>query len=144
MTGPDSSGAREPRLDAGTCVRAGPGVWQAPQQPTREGSQMSTITTNRVQAAIDRIAERCADLAPDAAADLEREMDVTAAEHFAYQEAQARAHVSGRLSAGEAMIVYRALGETGSRGNGGWAAGTDLPTKVAATLLMGELIGGRR
>ena len=71
-------------------------------------------------------------------------MDVTAAEHFAYQEAQARAHASGRLSAGEAMIVYRALGETGSRGNGGWAAGTDLPTKVAATLLMGELIGGRR
>jgi hypothetical protein len=105
---------------------------------------MSTITTNRVQAAIDRIAERCADLAPDAAADLEREMDVTAAEHFAYQEAQARAHVSGKLSAGEAMIVYRALGETGSQGNGGWAAGTDLATKVAATLLMGELIGGRR
>ena len=82
---------------------------------------MSTITTNRVQAAIDRIAERCADLAPDAAADLEREMDVTAAEHFAYQEAQARARLREAVGRRGDDRLSRARGDrvSGQRRMGG-------------------------
>jgi hypothetical protein len=61
-------------------------------------------------------------------------------EHFAFQQAQARAHVEQRLTTDEAQVVYVALGEVGSQSNGGWAAGTDTATKVAVTLAMGELL----
>jgi len=67
-------------------------------------------------------------------------MAVTFGEHFAYQNAQARAHVSGKLSTDEAQIIYIALGEVGSQDNGGWASGTDLATKVVVTLTIGQLI----
>lgn len=95
---------------------------------------------NRIEKHIDSLRPRIDALTPEARAKLDAEMAVEAFEHFAYQEQQARAHVSGKLTADEAMIVYRALGEVGSASNGGWAAGTDLATKVSVTLLMGELV----
>lgn len=103
----------------------------------------STTTTNRLAAHIAGIRERVAALTPEAAATLDAEMAVDFEEHFAYQEAQARAHASGQLTAAEAMIVYVALGEVGSSKNGGWAKDTDTATKVSVTLLMGELIKAR-
>jgi hypothetical protein len=86
---------------------------------------------------------RCDALTPEQHADLDANMAIEFDEHFAYQEAQARAHVEGKITPDEAQIVYTSLGEVGSESNGGWAAGTDLPTKVTVTMLMGELIKQR-
>ena len=72
--------------------------------------------------------------------ELDGQMDITFREHFGYQNAQASAHASGRLSLEEAHLIYRALGEAHNTGNGGWAAGVDLATKVVVTRVMGELI----
>lgn len=104
---------------------------------------MPSTTTNRVAQHVASIRERVAALEPEAAAKLDAEMAVDFGEHFAYQEAQARAHVSGQLTSDEAMIVYVALGEVGSSANGGWAKDTDTATKVTVTMLMGELIRAR-
>lgn len=71
---------------------------------------------------------------------LEANLDVDTEEHFRYQETQAWAHASGIISQADAQIVYAALGEVYSASNGGWAAGTDLATKVAVTQLIGELL----
>lgn len=71
---------------------------------------------------------------------LNAELAVTFAEHAAYQDAQARAHASGKITTEEAQVIYRALGEIGSTSNGGWAKGTDLALKVTVTTLMGQLI----
>lgn len=95
---------------------------------------------NRVAAHIAQIQTKVDGLTAEKRNSLDAEMAVETFEHFAFQEAQARAHVSGKLTADEAMIVYTALGEVGSTKNGGWAAGTNLATKVTVTLLMGELV----
>lgn len=95
---------------------------------------------NRLAKHIEALKPKIAALDTEARERLEASMAVEPFEHFAYQEQQARAHVSGKLTADEAMIVYRALGEVGSSKNGGWATGTDLATKVSVTLLMGELV----
>jgi|HubBroStandDraft_4_1064222.scaffolds.fasta_scaffold04058_5 hypothetical protein len=100
---------------------------------------------NRVSAAIQRTRTKLATLTPEQRARLNSNMDLTFHEHFEYQNQQAQAHAMGKLSADEAMIVYRALGEVGSSKNGGWASGTDLATKIVVTQLIGELLGaGRR
>jgi len=97
-------------------------------------------TTNRVAKHIADLQARVEKLDAAEHARLDASMDIDAGEHFAYQQTQARAAVSGTLSTEEAMIVYRALGENGSSTNGGWAKDTDLATKVSVTLLMGELM----
>lgn len=71
----------------------------------------------------------------------EQTLDNTPLEHFAFQEAQARAHASGRLTTDEAQIIYMALG-TGSSRNG-WSARTDLATKLIVTEVMTELLSHR-
>jgi hypothetical protein len=98
---------------------------------------------NRVLAAVNQVRERYDALDADAQAELDATMAVAFDEHFAYQQQQARAHASGTLTTDEAQVVYVALGEVGSTANGGWAAGTDTPTKVAVTMLMGELLARR-
>jgi hypothetical protein len=98
---------------------------------------------NRLAAHIAKIQAKIDTLDPAAVAKLDADMNVEAYEHFQYQEEQARAHVSGKLTADEALIVYNALGEVGSQSNGGWASGTDTATKVSVTLLMGELVARR-
>jgi hypothetical protein len=70
--------------------------------------------------------------------DAEKDLDLTPHEHFAYQEAQARAHASGMLTLPEARTVYAALGE-GSN----WRTGTSLAMKVAITLLMLDLMAAK-
>lgn len=98
---------------------------------------------NRVSAHIAMIQQRVDGLAPDARTKLDTDMDIEPTEHFAFQEEQARAHAMGKLAPDEAMIVYVALGEIQYSGNGGWAKGTSLATKVSVTLLMGELLRSR-
>ena len=44
-------------------------------------------------------------------------LDIDAAEHFAYQTAQAQAHASGRITQDTAQIIYVALGEYGAPSN---------------------------
>lgn len=72
---------------------------------------------------------------------LDAELAVSFEEHFAFQNAQARAHAAGILTPEEASVIYRALGEVGSTANGGWAKGTDLALKVTVTTVMGQLVG---
>lgn len=71
---------------------------------------------------------------------LEATLAVDFTEHAAYQDAQAWAHVSGILTTEEAQVIYRALGEVGAPSNGGWAAGTDLATKVVVTEVIGSIL----
>lgn len=97
-------------------------------------------TDNRLTAAISKIRVKAEALSEAEREGLNSEMDVTFEEHFAYQQAQARAHTMGKITTDEAQVIYIALGEVGSASNGGWAAETDLPTKVAVTLAMGELL----
>lgn len=70
-------------------------------------------------------------------------MDVTFDEHYQYQNIQAEMHAGGILPTDAAQIIYTALGEIGSAKNGGWAAGTDLATKVVVTQVIGELLKAR-
>jgi len=95
---------------------------------------------NRVAAMIATLRPRVDALTSERRASLDKDMAVDFQEHFSYQQLQAHAHAAGLLTPDEAMIVYRSLGEVGSTKNGGWAAGTDLATKVAVTKLMGELL----
>ena len=71
--------------------------------------------------------------------ELERSLALTPMEVFAYQNAQARAHATGKLTTGEAQTVYAAIGEGGD-----WAKDTSLALKLTIQTLMGQLIGGRR
>jgi hypothetical protein len=102
------------------------------------------LAPNRLTATVDTVRAKMADLSAEDQENLDREMAVDFSEHFAYQETQARAHAEGVLSTDEAQVVYVALGEVGSPANGGWASGTDTATKVAVTLLMGELLARGR
>jgi len=112
-----------------------------PAEPAIPGDRF-TPAINRMRKAlaagvrVDNSRPITADLARFA-----RSMDVTALEHFHYQEVQARAHVTGRLTHDEAQVIYMALGEVGSATNGGWAAGTDLATKVIVTEVIASLTG---
>lgn len=96
---------------------------------------------NRVTRAIDQLRARLASLDDDTLAKLTATTTLDFGEHFAYQQAQANAHASGRLTVDEAQVVYVALGEVGDDANGGWASGTDLATKIAVTKLIAELHG---
>lgn len=111
---------------------------------------MFTTTNNRVAAKVAEVRDALArgqrldgrgSIDPADLPGLEATLAVTFQEHFAYQNAQARAHATGVLTTEEAQVVYVALGEVGDPANGGWAADTDLATKVVVTNLMGQLIG---
>jgi hypothetical protein len=98
---------------------------------------------NRVSRAIDVAREAVSKLNAVAASELDTTLALDFDEHFAYQQAQARAHAEGVLTTDEAQIVYVALGEVGSPSNGGWATGTDTATKAVVTQLIGQLLAGR-
>jgi len=72
--------------------------------------------------------------------DFESKLDITFEEHFAYQNAQARAHAAGTISTDVANVIYRALGESMSSKNGGWREGVTCARKVTITNLIGELL----
>lgn len=103
------------------------------------------VATNRVAAKIQVLRDRIAsgEVTEDARAKCDAGMAIDFEEHFAFQQAQARAHVEGLLATDEAQIVYMALGEVGSTRNGGWSEGTDTATKVVVTTLVAELLQRR-
>src|SRR6266508_3864676 len=105
------AGQRSQRSPPGT-----EGVTSMQRKPTERGLDGSL---NRVAAHIDGVREKVAQLAPEDRAELEDKMAVSFEEHFAFQNAQARAHVTGKLTTDEAQTVYIALGEVGSASNGG-------------------------
>jgi len=100
-----------------------------------DGDRLSAM----IEVSREKIKEVEADK-PGMAANLDKELAVDFEEHFKYQQLQAEFHAAGRLTPDAAQIVYVALGEIGDSDNGGWAAGTDLATKVIVTQLMGELL----
>lgn len=102
---------------------------------------------NRIALAIDKTRATLASgqrldgagpIDPSAVARLDKSLDNGLDEWFAYQTAQSRAHAMGVLTTEEAQVIYRALGGE-APGPGGWAAGTDLATKVVVTKVLGEL-----
>lgn len=101
---------------------------------------MQALTSERLNRMIEECRTKCEALDPEKYEELDKEMAVDFSDHFQFQQLQASCHVQGVLTSEAAQIVYVALGEIGSESNGGWAAGTDLPTKVIITQLMGELL----
>lgn len=77
------------------------------------------------------------------AAELDRSLDNSMVEFAAYQSLQARAHAMGTLTTAEAQTIYVALGGEAPSANG-WAAETDLPTKLVVTQILHELMSARR
>lgn len=74
---------------------------------------------------------------------VDRNLDISFEEHFAFQQTQAESHVSGVISPEVAQIIYNALGESMSSSNGGWKAGVTTARKQAITQLMSELMAKR-
>lgn len=72
----------------------------------------------------------------------ERTMDNTPADHASMQRVQSQAHALGRIPTAEAQVIYIALGEVPAED--GWAAGTDLATKIVVTQALSELLGRSR
>lgn len=109
------------------------------------------VAANRIEAAAARLRERIAQgVKPDGSpitadlSELERDQNLTHIEWFAYQNAQARAHATGKLSTAEAQTIYSALGGEGMSATG-WADHVDLALKVTITQVIGELMQrGRR
>ena len=71
---------------------------------------------------------------------LEQSLALESWEHAQYQQHQARAHASGKLTTEEAQTIYIALGEAMSTKNGGWKSHVKLPLKLAITQTMEELL----
>jgi hypothetical protein len=71
---------------------------------------------------------------------VDKNLDLIFEEHFAFQNAQARAHASGIISTEVAQIIYNALGEVMSTSNGGWQPNVSTARKQSITQLMSELI----
>lgn len=99
-----------------------------------------TVSGAKLSSMIASVRVKCDALDSDTYEQLDKNLAVDFDEHFQYQQLQAEAHAMQLLSPEAAMIVYNALGEIGSDENGGWASGTDLPTKVVVTQLMAELL----
>ena len=104
------------------------------------------VAANRIEAAAARLRERIAQgVKPDGSpitgdlGELERGLAVTPMEVFAYQNAQARAHATGKLSTAEAQTIYTAL-TGGVADNGHWSPHVDLALKVTITQVVGELV----
>lgn len=111
------------------------------------------MAITRLEAARAEAAAAVDNLTPDRRSALDSTLALSASEHFQYQETQARAFASGRIPQDVATFLYASLGETGSAGNGGWAAGTSTADKVIVTQAIAQLIqadialariGGRR
>ena len=64
-------------------------------------------------------------------------------DHFEYQNLQAQAHASGKISADEARTIYAALGEVMNSDNGGWQPHVDLAMKTVITQVIQELLSIR-
>lgn len=97
----------------------------------------------RLSRMIDDARERlqgAGDLTTAQLREAEDNLAITGEDHFQYQQIQAEAHARGWLDRDEALVVYAALGETGSPDNGGWAPEADLATKYVVSSLIAKLL----
>ena len=108
------------------------------------GSNRIADAIGRQQDRIDKLVESGVDLeGKPIAATLERldaDMALSASEHAAFQNQQARAAATGRLNTDEALLIYHALGEWADESNGGWQAGVGVAEKFVITQVIGELL----
>ena len=74
---------------------------------------------------------------------LAKTMALSFTDHFEYQNLQAQAPASGKISADEARTIYAALGGVMNSKNGGWQPHVDLAMKTMITQIMGELVSIR-
>ena len=95
----------------------------------------------RIQGFIDKGVDLRGEPIMESLERLDEGMALSFSDHVGYQEAQARAHDSGRITTDEAQTVYLALGEGMSSENGGWQEHVTLPLKLAITQVVGELMG---
>ena len=73
---------------------------------------------------------------------LHEDMKLSLIEFVSFQNAQAHAFASGRITQEEATTIYRALG--GEVFVDDWPKGTSLAMKLTITSLMGQLLQNRR
>ena len=108
------------------------------------GENLIADAIGRQQDRIDKLVESGVDLqGKPIAASLERleeSFALSASEHAAFQNRQARAAATGRLNTDEALLIYHALGEWADESNGGWQAGVGLGAKVVITQIMEQLL----
>jgi hypothetical protein len=71
----------------------------------------------------------------------EKSLDNTFTDHYAMQGIQSRLFASGKIGLAVAQTIYVALGEAPAED--GWAAGTDLATKVVVTEYLGAMLRGQ-
>lgn len=103
-----------------------------------------TAHAKKIQSLIDAGGKDGALDTPEKLQNFSDAMDLDSFEFFAFQQAQAQAHVSGKLTTDEAQTVYIALGgEVQSGDPSGWPATTPLAMRVTITNLMGQLVGVR-
>ena len=105
---------------------------------------MVVATGNRVTAAIGRAEARIkalngVGLNGKSLSQVDKDDTLALDEFVAYQNAQALAHATGKLTTEEAQTVYMALG--GESYHGDWPKGTSLAGKIVVAQLMGELLG---
>ena len=97
----------------------------------------------RIQGFIDKGVDLRGEPIMESLERLDEGMALSFSDHVGYQEAQVRAHASGRITMAEAQTVYLALGNGMSSKNGGWQEHVTLPLKLAITQVVGELIEAR-
>lgn len=99
---------------------------------------------NRLEKFRDEIQAKLDALPTEKVDKIDKELDIDWQEHYTYQNCQAAAHVEQVISTDEASFMFRALGQTQSGNNGGWAKGVDTATKFTVTKMIQELLGRRR
>ena len=99
------------------------------------------LPPNRIEVAVGRAQALLDGVGEEKRASLTSAMALSFDEFVAFQNAQALAHASGRLTADEAMAVYTGLG--GESFAGDWPAETSLALRVTITQLMGQLMRPR-
>ena len=92
---------------------------------------------NRIAARITALLPRVAELSTEKRHTLDATLTLDASEYVAYQNLQAQAHASGRITSAEAQTVYVALTEWDST-NTATSAGTT--ARIVVTQLMRELL----
>jgi hypothetical protein len=80
-------------------------------------------------------------LTPEKRKALDKDMDLSFMEHYAFQNKKSAVFASGKLSLDVAQWLYIKLGEVGAESNGGWPVGVTLAEKIVVTKAMGELYG---
>ena len=108
-------------------------------KPMTIDTLLGTSPPNRIEVAVARVEEQLDKMSDERKDALRKTLKLTHSEYMAYQNTQAQAHAGGRLTYGEAQIIYMALG--GGSFEGDWPPGTSLALQIVITKLVVELHG---